>query len=342
MSTTTPNTSETSITFSLAELAKLEQERLREEDAKRARTREKEARERREAEARRRAEEEAQIAAEAEARTRRLRAEAEEKARNEARERAAFEVARIEAESRARLEADNAARAHELALLRVRTEGGRRKLQIALAAVLGLVVCGGSASAYGVTRHLARLSQDTEQLRDGQQALARERENAKATQLAALDRRHAALRTRTVAGADEARAAAEIARNHVDAKALDHDRLRAFGDALDALEARIDTLEKLALLDRRFADLTVWAADRKRGEATTAARTAAVRAKSTGDVDAMRTYERTLDQLRDALAQSAPPSGGAVAVAASSGGKAGTRTCAEGDPGCGLDGKPLF
>src|SRR5689334_19239085 len=55
MSTMTRNNAETSVTFSLAELAKLEEERLREEDGRRARAREKEARERREAEARRRA-----------------------------------------------------------------------------------------------------------------------------------------------------------------------------------------------------------------------------------------------------------------------------------------------
>lgn len=342
MSTTTPSTSDNSVTFSLAELAKLEQERVREEEGARARAREKALREQKEAEAQRRAAEVARLEAEAEARAKRLREEAEQRARIEARERAAADVARIEAEARARLEADNAQRAHELAVLKVRTESGKRRLQLALAAVLGLVVIGGGATAYGVTRQVAALEQSADQMRERQQALARERENAKSTELASLDRRHAALRARPLATkAEEARAAADAARRAIDPKTLDHDRLRAFADALDALEARIETMEKLAELDHRLADLTVWAAERKRGEATVAAaQTAAARAKAMGTEDALRAYERALDQLRDGLAHARGATGGVVASSTTTTGS--DRKCLAGDPGCGLDGRPLF
>ncbi|APR86205.1 TolA protein [Minicystis rosea] len=341
MSTMIQRSSDTSVTFSLAELAKIEEERVREEDTKRARTREKEAQERREAEARRRAEEEARLAAENEARARARREEVERQARAEAREKAAFEVARIEAEAKARLDADNAARAHDLAVLRVQTESGRRRLQIMLGAVIGLAVCSGSAAAYGVTRRMTALEQSADQLREGQQALSRERDNAKATELTALDRRFAMLRARPAArDAEEARIAAEAARVRIDVKAPDHDRMRAFGDALDTMAARIDFVEKLELLDHRRDDLFAWAADRKRNEATTAARTAAARAKTGCDEASLQSYDRALAQLRDTLAQTPSAAGRAVAVRPQDHG--GGRGCAEGDPGCGLDGKPLF
>lgn len=339
MSTITPNAPETSVMFSLSELAKLEEERVQEENVQRSRAREREARELREQEARRRAAEAARVDAEEEARVQRRREEAAEKVRMEARAQAAADVARIEAEAKARLEEENARRAHELEVLRVRAQGGHRRLQHALAALLGLVLCGGSAAAYGVSRHVEGLEQDAAQLREGQQALARERESAKTTELAALERRYAALRARPLArGAEEARVTAEAARNAVDAKSPDHDRLRAFADALDVLQARIETLAGIAALDRRQADLAAWAAERRRTELTAAARSAAARAKATGDDAALRAYEGALDQLRDALAQSStgpgrPLQSQTVGV---------SQPCAPGDPGCGLNGEKVF
>jgi hypothetical protein len=341
MSTMTRNTSETSVTFSLAELARIEEERVRQEDDRRARTREKDARERREAEARRRAEEEARIAAEAEARAKRARAEAEEKVRLEARERAAAEVARIEAEARVRLEASSAQRAHELVILRARIETGHRRLLYALASALGLVLCGGGAAAYGSVQHAAALTQDVERLRDGQQALAREREQAKATELAALDRRYAALRGRPlVRDAEDARAAVEAARSAVDDKALDTDRLRKLGDALDALQGRIEVLERIAALEARRADLDAWAAERRRGEITAAARIAGTRAKVTGDDAALKAYAGALDDLRNELAQG---DGRRGPVAHAAPGPV-YQTCDPnvGDPGCSHDGHRVF
>lgn len=342
MSMINQNTSEHSVTFSRAELAKIEEERVRNEDIQRARAREREARERQEAEARRRAEEAAQVAAEAEARARARREEAEEKARAEARERAAVEVARIAAEAKARLEADNAARAHELAVLRVQNEGGRRRMQHALVAVIGLVLLGGSAATYGVKRHVAGLEVDAERLREGQTALSREREDAKAAALSTLDRRYASLRGRSIPReAEEARATAEAARNAIDAKALDHSRLRAFGDALDVLEARLNGLEKLASLDRRHADLTAWAGERRRSDLAEGARNAAARAKAGGsDEGALKASEGELDRLRDSLAR--PVSGGVAGVGSqSSPGRTGPKCTDPNDPLCGFDGQSL-
>jgi colicin import membrane protein len=329
---------ETSVTFSLAELAQIEAERVREEDVHRARAREMEARARREAEERRRAEEAARAATEAEARARREREAAAERARIEAREQAAITVARIEAEAKARLEADNAARAHELEVLRVRTESGHRRLQRALAAALGLVLCGGAAAGYSVSRHVAGLTQETAELREGQQALARERDRAKETELAALDRRYAALRARPlVRDAEQARATAEAARSAIDARSLDHDRLRALSDALDGLQARIEGLEKLAALDQRHADLTAWAGERRRSEITAAARLAAARAKAMGDESSLRAYEGALDQLRDALARSTAGQGRTTTDPGPSG-----PACSDPhDPMCGFNGRAL-
>jgi len=311
---------------------------VHEENVQRSRACEKETRELREGAERRRAAEAARVAAEEEARVRRRREEAAEKVRIEAREAAAADVARIEAEAKARLEQDNARRAHELEVLRSRTERGHRRLQHVLAAALGLVLCGGSAAAYAVTGHVAGLEQDAAQLREAQQALARERDSAKATELAALERRYAALRAQPLArGAEDARLTAEAAHNAIDAKSPDHHRLRAFGDALDGMEARIDALEKLTALDRRHADLTAWAAERRRTEVTAAARSAAARAKATADEAALRAYEGALDQLRDTLAH----------TSAASGGKTPTDVvvktpCVAGDPGCGLNGEKIF
>jgi hypothetical protein len=341
MTMTTRDTSDNSVTFSLAELAKIEEERVRSEDIQRARARERDARERHEAEARRRAEEAAQVAAEAEARARARREEAEEKARAEARERAAVEVARIAAEAKTRLDADNAARAHELAVIRVQNEGGRRRMQHALVAVIGLVLLGGSAAAYGVKSHVASLEADADRLREGQSALSREREDAKAAALATLDRRYASLRARQIPReAEEARATAEAARSAVDAKALDHSRLRAFGDALDVLEARLSGLEKLASLDRRHADLTAWAAERRRSDLAEGARAAAARAKSGGaDESSLKAYESALDRLRDSLARPAAAGVGAGALPPPD--RSGPKCTDPHDPLCGFDGKSL-
>jgi hypothetical protein len=297
------NRDETSVTFSLAELARMEEERVRADDARAREARAREARERREAEAARRVAEAAQIAADAEARAKRAREAAEEQAKREAREKIAADVARIEAEARARLEADNAARGHELRALEIREQGGRKRLVAALVAVVGIAVIGGAGAAYTVDRRVAALTSEAQSLRETQQALGREREHAKAGDLAALDRRHALLKGRAAAkDAGEAAIAANAARRAVDEKALDQQRLRAFADALDALEAREATVDRLAALDRRLADLAAWSADRKRESTLGAARSAAARAKASPDESALAAYAAALDAARDGLA----------------------------------------
>jgi hypothetical protein len=341
MSTMSREAAETSVSFSLAELAKLEEGRLREEAAARARARDAEARVAREREAEARALEAAAVAREAEARAAQARDEARERARAEARAQAAVDVARIEAEAKARLEADNAARAHELALLRARTEGRGRVLVRALAAALGLALAGGAAGAYTSARRVAALTDDAEQLRAGQRALSRERDAAKGTELAALDRRHGALRARAAGPAlQEARATAEAARSALDPKTVDHDRLRSFGDALDALEARIGVVERVAALDRRRADLAAWAAERRRTDVAAAAKRAEERAKEAGaNEGAVGAYERALDELRDALAHAAPAHRNGQRIEP----KDTRETCdpTKNDPLCGLDGRRL-
>jgi hypothetical protein len=333
--------SDQSVQFSLIELARIEAERVREEDLSRERVRQQEARNKREAEEARRAAEQAKAAAEAEAKARRLREEAEEKTRLEARQRAEVEVARITATARAQLEEDNSRRAHELGVLQIQNDGVRRRLRAALGAVIVLVVAGGGTAAYAVDRHLAGLVRDTEQLREGQQALGREREHAKATELAALDRRLDALRARpAIAESGEALRTAQAARTAVDPKALDQDRLRAFADALDALEARLVTADRIAALDRRRDDLAAWATSLRRDDALSQARAAGVRARVLGTDDAALAYAGALDRARDGLAKS--PTGSGRGKGTTTGNDKAATSCLPGDPGCGLDGRPIF
>lgn len=349
MSNMIQETSETSVAISLVELARMEQERVREEDTRRARAREQSARDRQEEDRRRRAEEERRIAAQEEARAARQREEAEMQTRARAREQAALEVARIEAAGRARLESENAARAHELEVLRVKQQSGRRRLQIALAAAVGLALTIGPAAAYTAHRKLSDLEQQTAQLRETHAALSREHDQARTTELASLDRRFAALAVKSTAVADprateEARATAEAARKAIDAKALDHNRLRAFGDAVDALEAKIEVVERLASLERRHADLDAWAGQRKKADVTAGARTAAARAKAHSDGGALRAYEVALDDLRDALARDGLRGGAAASTSSSTSSTSSTiigmGKCTDPhDPLCGLGGR---
>jgi hypothetical protein len=129
----------------------------------------------------------------------------------------------------------------------------------------------------------------------------------------------------------------DAARNAVDARSPDHDRVRAFSDALDGLENRLDTLEKLASLDRRHANLAAWAAERRRAEIAADARLAASRAKITGDAGALRAYESALDALGDILARSAGPSGRPLPGLD----PAGPKCTDPNDPLCGFNGRPL-
>lgn len=343
MLTNRDNQSETSVTFSLAELAKIEHERVREEEQRRAEEIARASREAHRAELARRAAESARIAADEEARARRLKAEAEEQARTLARERAELEIARIAAEARARLEEGNAARAHEIEVLRVRTASRGRRLTGALAAALAIVLAGGVVFAYRSSAQAAALTEDADRLRQGQQALAKEREHAKATELTALDRRYVALVARPcIREAEDARLAAESARKAIDPKALDHDRLLTFADALDALDAKLYAGERLAALDKRRDDLLLWAGEQRQREATANVKSAALQARATGDLASLKAYDAALDQLRAEIARAPVAVAGRVAVTTKTSGAGPAHTCPPGDPGCDTSGKPLF
>jgi colicin import membrane protein len=112
----TPARSEGSVTFSLGELMKLEDERVAEQ------VREREANERAlvaakiEEERQARAAEEAKVRADHEAAERRRRAELDELARREAMQKATVEQARLEVDARTRAEERERERQHELAL----------------------------------------------------------------------------------------------------------------------------------------------------------------------------------------------------------------------------------
>jgi hypothetical protein len=124
--TTGPERRDESVSFSLKELMKLEDERVGQEREVRA-ARERAANDAREETARRaRAELEARERAEADERERARFREMEEEARREAMQRAAVEQARITVEARTRAEEAERERSHERELLRMRAETAKK------------------------------------------------------------------------------------------------------------------------------------------------------------------------------------------------------------------------
>lgn len=332
---------ESSVAVSLASLHTLENERIQDEKITRARVRELRTRETAAAEAKRIAEEKARAAALQAETERREREEVAERARIEARERAAADVARIQAEARARLELDNATRAHELATLRVKQESGRRWREYGLAAVLALVVAVGGVSAYQSGERTQKLERTAEELKDRERSLTREQDEAKRVELTALDRRHENLLARPGAKlAVDQKKTADAAREGLGTASLGHDRLRAFADALDSLETRIDAVEEMEKLERRHADLQAWASAIGKKRAGATAIEMQKRARFGLGRAALADYERALNELADGLGNRA-----AVGNGASDHGTSDTRPadkCNPDDPGCGLDGRPVF
>ena len=325
---------ENSVQFSLAELHRIEEERVREEESHRARSREQAAKERREIEARKRAEEEARIAAAEQAREKRAREEAAEQALREARAKAEIETARMQAAAKAQLEADNAQRAHELAVLRAKAESGRRRTIYGLAVALGVVLCAGGAAAISSSQRMNALEADAARLRESQASLSREHEQNRSAELGALDLRMAALVARPSAKkAPDAQKTAEAARAAVNPQAIDHARLRAFADALDALQGRIEAVDRLASLDTRRASLEGWAtALHKDVDAKIAS--AATSATSALDDAALNGYERALDRLQRDLESAGPRKGGATGTTTTSNSNRPTCDPNVGDPMC--------
>lgn len=287
------NSPETSVMFSLAELTRIEDERVREEETQRARVRDERARRQLEELERRREEEAARVATEARARAQRDREESERLALLEARKQAELDAVRIAAEAKVRLEADDAARAHELAVLRLQGERRGGRLQHGLLAGIAFLLLTGAAGGHHLVTKVGRVEREAAALREEQRATAREQERALATELAALDRRYLKLKDRA---ADSK--VADAARSAI-AAACNAETLRAFADALDALEARLSFAQRIEELDRRHADLAAWAAQQGKTSLTAPARAAAKRARA--DERGLADYRKALDDLSAAL-----------------------------------------
>jgi colicin import membrane protein len=140
-------TQTSSVMFSLQELARMEEERVRQSAEAVERERATLARERHEADERMRAEADAIARAEEEARREVERRAREEAARIEAIHRASIEGARVEAEARARAEEVERVRRHELELERVRQARPSGARQAGVAAAFGALLAAGVAMA---------------------------------------------------------------------------------------------------------------------------------------------------------------------------------------------------
>jgi hypothetical protein len=124
---------------------------------------------------------------------------------------------------------------------------------------------------------------------------------------------------------------------------LDQSKLDVLRGALDAWQRRIDQLDRIALLDRRQADLVAWASSGRSSDLATAAQRAAVRAHATrADESALGSYQQALDELGETLA-GGPPAGRGHAVGPSSTAAA-QHVCIpdSGDPMCDINGRPLL
>lgn len=152
----TPVKTEGSVTFSLGELMKLEDERVAEQAREREESERAAMQAKLEAERQERAAEEAKARAAQEAEHTRRRAELDELARREAIQKATVEQARLEVEARARADERERERAHELALQAARTATPK---ETGLGSLLGAMGMGGGLVAlvtcilhFGVTQ----------------------------------------------------------------------------------------------------------------------------------------------------------------------------------------------
>jgi hypothetical protein len=175
-----------SVTFSLQELERMEEERVRALADAAQRERVMQERARLDAEERERSERRAQEEAEERARREVERGAREEAARIEAIHRATTEAARVEAEAKARAEAREAERRHELELERARlAAGGAKARGPARAAIFGVVVAAGVAMSvhYGVMapRERARATEADAAIASRDVAIADLRAHAEAT-----------------------------------------------------------------------------------------------------------------------------------------------------------------
>lgn len=170
------NTVESSVLFSLAELQRMEQDRIGAEEHERATARQRRERERREAEAERNRVEQVRLASErAETAEAALR-EKEIQARQRAREQAALEVARIEAEARVQLAADEQMRTHEVASLHAQAQAGLYRVCVGLSVTLGVVLCSVAFGAWRLATDLDHARQAALQLQRDRDDVVRDRD----------------------------------------------------------------------------------------------------------------------------------------------------------------------
>jgi hypothetical protein len=338
MATMTQSTPETSVLFSLAELARIEEERVHEEEREQRRERHERRLARDRAEAAERAAEAARVASETEARAERQRQDLEDQVRRQAREQAAIETARIQAEAKAKLDADNAVRSHELDLLRTKNERYRGRLRYVFAAFVGLVALSGAASAFSVDQHLTALNARTVELERGRAEALAAHERSLTITLERLDKRHEALSRVELPHAEALRDAADKARRALEGASLDADRLAVFERALDAWQLRADHHARLQALDTRHRDLEAWAMKQRQTKLLDDSRRLAAKAHAAGaDERALDAFGKSLEALAASLRAGASGGGGVITTTDDGGG-----TCTDPhDPLCGFDGKIL-
>lgn len=228
-----PAVEDTSVLFSLQELAALEDERIQEEEAARAAARTEAERRRAEAEAAVREAEEARRQAEANARAEAARREAEDEARREAIRLAEVERVRVETEAAMAREMAEREAEHQRKLAALENDAERRRLRRfgTVGLVLTLLI-GGGATAGAVShfqslrqRHdqsMFQLSSETEQLlRDRHDAL--ELLDNRLSNAAARLERDETIRSELSATRDGvATARRQLDGNHPTASQLDH------------------------------------------------------------------------------------------------------------------------
>jgi hypothetical protein len=332
------NTTADSVSISLAELAKLEQERQREEELRKAILREKLLLEQKSKDAEKARQEQARLTAERYALEQKTRQEAEIKALEQARIQATIETARIEAQSRARLDREAAQRTHQLAQLRMQTETKNRRVQYFLSFALGLVLVVGALGSYVAISRINYLERTVEQLRVDQSLSKQNVESARKSEFAFLDRLQSSLFSRAVySRLDDDKLAVSMARRRIGDGPEEPAKLEAFANSLDNLGARLVRLDRLAALDRRFQDLSVWANQRGSIDLNSI-RNVAAKAKDGQSDSALQTYEWALERLRDTLSQQVGKNATRLPLSQQhqEQGSAATDECPRGDPLCGL------
>lgn len=167
---------ESSVLFSLAELQRMEQDRIGVEEHERATARQRRERERRDAEAERYRVEQARLASERAVAMEAALREKEIQARERAREQAALEVARIEAAARVKLAADEQTRTHELVSLHAQAHAGLYRVCVGLSVTLGVVLCAAAFGAWRLATDLNHAKHSALQLQQEHDVVVRDRD----------------------------------------------------------------------------------------------------------------------------------------------------------------------